>query len=342
MEKIDFVLPWVDPNDEQWKKKRKAFNRDYSISSNSEARFRDFDTLKFVFRSIEKNCPWFNKIYLITEGHRPKWLNVDNPKIVVISHEELYFRKEHLPVFNSSSIEMNLPNIKGLSEKFVYMNDDMILLNEIKMDRFFRDGKPVDYISSSFIKRGRIFERLKGESIWVNSLNNNLRLINKNYKTEALDNHFLFDKSYSSLDKLNNFISKYLLKEFIWIGHWHHPQPYLKQTLIIVHQAYTTEMEKSSSNRFRAKNDLTHYLFRYWHLINGEFYPEKNNDDYIKNIKTIEDIVLTIDEIKDNHNIKFLCLNDHEEMESSQQELILEKIQEFLESKFREKSSFEK
>lgn len=342
MEKIDFVLPWVDPTDDEWKKKRQSFKSNYSVISNSDSRFRDFDTLKFVFRSIEKNCPWFNKIYLITEGHQPKWLKSDNPKISVISHQELYFKSEHLPVFNSSSIEMNLPNIKGLSDNFIYLNDDMIFYNSVEQQRFFKQGKAVDFISTSIIKRGKIFEMFRGRSIWISSLNNNLKLINENYKTAHLSDQKLFDKTYAKLDKLNNFISKYVLKKLLWIGHWHHPQPYVKITLEKVYSLYAKEMELSSSNRFRASNDLTHYLYRYWHLVNGEFIPEKHYDGYIKNIKTLKDVDQIINDLTGNSKIKFLCLNDHEDMVLSQQEAIFNKIQLFLEHQFPEKSSFEK
>lgn len=339
--KIDFVLPWVDPNDKEWQEKRNQFSGDYNKMANSDARFRDFDTLRFVFRSIEKNCPWFNKIYLITEGHKPEWLDDNNPKVKVVTHEELYFNSEHLPVFNSSSIEMNLPNINGLSENFVYLNDDMIFYNPIKKDRFFKDGKPVDFISTSLVKRGRLFQFLKGKKIWIDSLNNNLNLINISKDIKQLENEFLSDSSYSLTDKINNFISKNILGKVFWIGHWHHPQPYLKSTLIEVHENFSTQMASSSSNRFRKSDDYTHYLFRYWHLMSGAFYPKKFNDDYIKNIRGIDDAKQAVKDLTGNKKVNFLCLNDDENMGSQDEFTVLNIINSFLEKNFPEKSSFE-
>jgi len=339
--KIDFVLPWVDPDDKKWQEKRSEFSGNYNKMANSDARFRDFDTLKFVFRSIEKNCPWFNKIYLITEGHRPKWLN-DNPKVEVITHQELYFNKDDLPVFNSSSIEMNLPNIKGLSERFVYLNDDMIFYNFLSKERFFKHDKPVDFFSTSLIKRGRLFRFLKGEKIWVDSLNNNLDLINKSKEIKKLRNEYLYDDSYGFIDKLNNFISKNILGKVLWFGHWHHPQPYLKSTLVDVYDKFSEQMSISSRNKFRKSNDYTHYIFRYWHLMSGEFYPEKNNDGYIKNICSVEDANETVKYLTDNQKVNFLCLNDDENLDSKDEVEIFSIINGFLENKFPEKSSFER
>jgi len=130
IDKIDFVLPWVDNQDPEWQKSRQQYAENQSLlDANSSARFRDSGTLKYVLRSIEKNCPWYNKIYLITCGHHPEWLDINSPKIELVKHSDIYDNKEHLPVFNSSSIEMSLPNIKGLSEHFVYLNDDTIIFS---------------------------------------------------------------------------------------------------------------------------------------------------------------------------------------------------------------------
>ncbi|HDS3819727.1 TPA: Stealth CR1 domain-containing protein, partial [Morganella morganii subsp. morganii] len=55
MIKIDFVLPWVNPNDVEWQKSKHIHsNKSESfIENNSSFRYRDFDTLKYVLRSIE-------------------------------------------------------------------------------------------------------------------------------------------------------------------------------------------------------------------------------------------------------------------------------------------------
>ena len=159
MQQIDFVLPWVDGNDQEWQKEKNIYSPNQDCDANAQTRFRDMGTLKYVLRSIEQHCPWYNKIYLITTGHYPKWLDITHEKVVLITHDELYFNKSHLPVFSSSSIEMNLANIKGLSEKFIYLNDDTIFMRSLKKSRFFVEDKPVDFLSHGWIPRNKLFEK---------------------------------------------------------------------------------------------------------------------------------------------------------------------------------------
>ena len=60
--------------------------------------------------------------------------------------QDVYKRQpeEYLPTFNSHTIEMNLHRIKGLSEQFVYFNDDMFINKPMKPRDFFVHGKPCD------------------------------------------------------------------------------------------------------------------------------------------------------------------------------------------------------
>ena len=215
---IDFVLPWVDNQDLEWQKSRQQYAENQSLSdANSSARFRDSGTLKYVLRSIEKNCPWYNKIYLVTCGHHPEWLDINSPKIELIKHSDIYDNKEHLPVFNSSSIEMSLPNIEGLSEHFVYLNDDTIIFSKTDVERFFVDGKAVDFLCHGWIPRNNLFGMLKEIDTWVNSLNNNISLINKFFKPSMLDNKVLYHKSYSTLNKMSNFLLKNVYRKYFYL-----------------------------------------------------------------------------------------------------------------------------
>lgn len=99
--------------------------------------------LRYWFRGVEKFAPWVNKIFFVTYGHMPKWLNIDHPKLVVVKHED-FIPSQYLPTFNSQLIEFNFCYIKDLSERFVYFNDDMFLLNDVSPERFFKDGLPCD------------------------------------------------------------------------------------------------------------------------------------------------------------------------------------------------------
>lgn len=342
MEKIDFVLPWVNGNDPKWKNLKKSYLLKKDDDSNSDARFRDFDTLKFVLRSIEKNCPWYNKIYLITEGHIPEWLEIHHEKIKHITHTELYFNKSDLPVFNSSSIEMNLSNIEELSDNFIYLNDDLIIMNSLDSTRFFKNNLPVDFISHGWLARKKLFSKIRKIDTWINSLNNNLDLINSTFPPTKLDNSFLFDKSYSFSTKVSNFLCKYVYKRYLWLEHWHHPQPYKKKTLLDVYNKFNSHMALCSKNRFRNNNDLTQYICRYWHLSNGDFYPEKYNDAIIANIdsmQTLNKLINTFNNTKRNTN--FICFNDSINMNDTEYDKVKAALSSFLYSNFPEPASFE-
>ena len=134
---IDFVIPWVDGSDPAWQKERDAKAAQLGSMErcdNRGERYRDWDNLKYWFRGVEKFAPWVHKIYFVTWGHLPEWLDVQHPKLVIVRHED-YIPKEYLPTFNSHTIEWNLHRIHGLSENFVYFNDDIFLLREMESRR---------------------------------------------------------------------------------------------------------------------------------------------------------------------------------------------------------------
>jgi len=54
-------------------------------------------------------------------------LNLESTRLTVVSHEDIFPNKSHLPVFSSPAIEANLHRIPGLSKKFIYFNDDVFL-----------------------------------------------------------------------------------------------------------------------------------------------------------------------------------------------------------------------
>ena len=119
---IDFVLLWVDGNDPAWRKEKAKYSPESALAD-AEERYRDWGLLPFLFRGMEKFAPWFRKIHFVTWGHLPEWLNTENEKLHIVRHED-YLPKEALPLFNSSALEIGLHRIPGLSDKFVYFNDD--------------------------------------------------------------------------------------------------------------------------------------------------------------------------------------------------------------------------
>ena len=137
-EVCDLVVPYVDANDENWRQVFRKYNANNNLQlDNGEERFRgQGEFFRFFFRGIEKNVPWINNIFLLVQSKSqvPSWL--DTAKIKVITHDQ-FIPKKYLPTFNSTTLEMFLWNIPGLSNHFLYANDDFFFLKELKYEDFF-------------------------------------------------------------------------------------------------------------------------------------------------------------------------------------------------------------
>lgn len=140
---IDFVIPWVDGSDPEWQAQKNFYStKENKVPvMNGAERYRDWGILQYWFRAVEKYAPWVRKIHFITCGQVPEWLNLNHPKLHFVRHED-YIPHEWLPTFSANPIELNLHRITGLSEKFVYFNDDIFLNAPVKPEDFFVNGLP--------------------------------------------------------------------------------------------------------------------------------------------------------------------------------------------------------
>lgn len=143
---IDLVYTWVDGSDEEWLQTKEMHEREQETTQegNSIQRWRDLDELKYSIESALYFAPWIRNIFVISDHQRPYWYDERNPgKVHFIDHPQLYGEfDEHLPVFNSHSIESHLHRIPGLSEHFLYANDDTFFGNHVSPQDFFTgDGK---------------------------------------------------------------------------------------------------------------------------------------------------------------------------------------------------------
>lgn len=154
---VDMVYLWVDGDDPKWLAKKQYWqgqkNQNLDEQAITKGRFVNNDELKFALRSVEKNIPWINKIYIITDNQIPEWLNTNNEKIKVVFHNE-FIPKENLPLFNSEAIESFLADIPELSEHFLYGCDDMYIAKPLDKSFFFMpDGKPIIRLKKNVYKR---------------------------------------------------------------------------------------------------------------------------------------------------------------------------------------------
>ena len=69
--------------------------------------------LKYAIRSFDKYAPWLRKIFIVTNGQVPDWLNTKIKNIRIVEHHDFFRHKSHLPTFSSPSIEINIHRIQG-------------------------------------------------------------------------------------------------------------------------------------------------------------------------------------------------------------------------------------
>ncbi len=334
MEKVDFVLLWVDGNDPEW---LKDFNRHKDIEGDRRVtRYRDWNNLQYLFRAFENFTPWVNKIYFVTYGHLPKWLNIRHPKLVVVNHGD-YLDKENLPVFSSHSLEIGFHKIKGLSDNFVYFNDDMFLTKKISYDRFFKNGLPIDTAIGNIMHQGDI----------SHIICNNIDVINKYFdKYTVIKNHFFkwFNPKYG----FHLFRTLFLMPWHTFTGFYgyHQPQPFLKKTYEELWKKEPELLERVSKNKFRCSSDVNQYLFRYWQLVKGEFYPESykitHKDSKYIELYTMEDVQMAAKDILSG-KFDMYCPNDGlDNLSDEEFNKSVELINNALDSLLPNKSSFEK
>lgn len=187
--KIDLVIPYVNGSDPVWQNEYEKFREIKSVGeANTINRYRDYGTLKYLFRGVEMYAPWINKIFLILSGPSqiPDWLDTSNPRLRIVYHSD-YIPKKFLPTFNTNTIECFLHNIPDLSEYFIYGNDDMFITKPLKPDQFF---------SGDTVKVNIRFKRMKDstdlyQQMWHNNLFFSTLGMDKSYRYIVTDHGYL-------------------------------------------------------------------------------------------------------------------------------------------------------
>lgn len=268
MDIIDVVIPWVDGGDPEWRRSKRVHSGKEAYGDNEE-RFRDWDLLKYWFRGVEKFAPWINRIHFVTCGHLPAWLNTEHPKLHIVKHSD-YIPDEYLPTFSSHPIELNMHRIEGLSEKFIYINDDSFIINTVKPDDFF-DGA---------IPRGAAGLSVPGQVSpeFGSTLLMDYEVINRNYKSrQVLRDHFSKFVNYRYGLKRNLqtlLLMPYCTQFFPGFYNAHGPNAFLKSIFEEVWETEHERLHKTCLNRFRTPCDLNQYVFLWWQWCKGLVSPQ--------------------------------------------------------------------
>ncbi|MBQ5399550.1 MAG: Stealth CR1 domain-containing protein [Ruminococcus sp.] len=265
--KIDFVLLWVDGSDPEWQK----IKSEYSHTSNDDdrpQRYRDLGFLRYWFRGVELFAPWVGNIYFVTWGHLPEWLNTDHPKLRIVNHAD-YMPAEYLPTFSSHPLELNLFRIKGLSEQFVYFNDDVFLINHTKPEDFFKDGKPVDMLALQPDVANPIFPVMSYIHI------NNALLISRHFDKRTQMKRFkskFFHIGYP-VEHFGYNLIETVFPRYTGFYTVHGPSPLLKSTCETIWSKEKELLDEVSRHKFRSSGDVSQFIFREWQKQSGEFVP---------------------------------------------------------------------
>lgn len=147
---IDAVYTWVNHTDPQWQEMHRRAsisrvkNKREHAGVDSVARYTSRNEIFYSIQSLRKYAPWIRKIYVLSNCQPLDWMQ-DIPNLVFVKHEDVFPDTRVLPTFNSRAIETVLHKIDGLSEWFLYCNDDFFLCNDVKPSDFFQENNGVYY-----------------------------------------------------------------------------------------------------------------------------------------------------------------------------------------------------
>lgn len=334
---IDIVIPWVNGNDPEWRREKEEFVRriNPNVGAISNVRYESWDNLQYIFRAIEQFMPWVHKVYFVTWGHLPDFLDIQNPKIEIVRHQD-YIPQKYLPTFNSNVIEMNYHRIKNLSENFILFNDDLFPLSYVDEKYFFRNNLPCEEAVEGCILP--YFNNPEG-ILHSQYMMNNLAIINKHFKKRDVQKKDFFKWFYPGYGKLlkRNLVMHYW-NNFTGFHNSHAPVPLKKSVLAHLWDIEENMLDIASKNHFRAATDVTQYVVRYWILCSGGFYPQKASVKYcVVRPNTCREIAEKIR--KSEYKEKFICLRD--DCSSEEFEQIKKEINAAFEMILPQKSSFE-
>ncbi|GGY31130.1 stealth family protein [Streptomyces omiyaensis] len=249
---VDVVYTWVDGADPAWLRRRAEFSGEgYHAEAANAARYLSRDELRYSLRSLHMYAPWVRNIYLVTDDQTPEWLDTGAPGLKVVPHRDVFRSPELLPTFNSHAIESQLHHIEGLSEHFLYFNDDVMLGNEVTPGDFFlANGLTKFFPSSALVPLG---ERTVDDPPVAAAGKNNRRLIQERYGAVLVQ-------------KMK-----------------HMPHPLRRSVLTEIETEFAEEYRLTEANRFRSIDDISisSSLHHYYAFHTGRAVPSQLPYSYL-------------------------------------------------------------
>jgi len=300
---VDIVFSWVDGNSVEYQRARAAQAKSHVVGEGDDApaRFRQIDELKYALRSVYMFAPWVRNIYIATDSPVPEWLG-EHPRVRVVRSEEFFSDLSWLPTHNSQAVESQLHHIEGLSEHFLYSNDDM----------FF--GRPV--APSMFFSPGSVTKFIEAETRIGLGLNNPER---SGFENAARVNRRLLQQRFGRVT------TRHLE---------HAAAPLRRSVLFEMEHEFADEFVATGSSPFRAKENIsvTNSLYHYFSLMTGRAIVQENAKVAYVDTTMVSGLA-ELSEVLKKRSYDFFCLNDGSFPEVSDEERT-DAVTDFLERYF--------
>lgn len=313
---IDVVIAWVDGSDPVLNEKRMNFFMGEKHTNSSGARptrFASNNEIKYCILSIMKFAPFVRNIFIVTDGQDPivyedvsRYFPERLNSIRIVDHKEIFKGYEkYLPTFNSTSIETMIWRIEGLSENFVYFNDDFFLVRGVQPEDWFVNNSPV----------------LRGK--WM------IAPIKKVIKNKILRAYHKFFLNSEYQVKFSFYVgqwnaAKLLGRKFTYFFNCHTPYVFNKKVFEQYFKDNQPVMLKNISYRFRNQDqfNLT-TLANHLEIIEGNRNFAKINRGYIvPSYYSRKQLIKRMKRCEVDPNIKSVCVQSLDTASKEEQDMI--------------------
>ncbi|MFG3010175.1 stealth conserved region 3 domain-containing protein [Streptomyces cinerochromogenes] len=309
---VDAVYTWVDGDDPVMAVKRRAHQ---ALSDNviapretGASRYTSHDELKYALRSLEMYAGFIRHVYLVTDSQTPSWLDPEAEGLTVVDHRDI-LPADALPVFNSHAIESRLHHIPGLSEHYLYFNDDVFINRPVGAERFFH-GNGIARIPLSPLKLG----------------------VGAPHPLEPAPN----SAGKNAREVIRRFHGRYVTHKSL-----HTPHPQLLSVMREMESLGIEELERTSYSRFRSTTDVApaSTLHHHWAIATGRGVPAEYSFRYVQ--LGTPDMRRRLARLAAGEDVDFFCLNDVDTAPADRA-AAQEAIRAFLERKYPFPSRFER
>jgi hypothetical protein len=278
---VDAVYTWVDGDDPVLAAERRAHQ---ALSDNPIApretgasRYTSHDELRYALRSLEMYAGFIRHVYLVTDSQVPAWLDPDAAGITVIDHRDI-LPADALPVFNSHAIESRLHHIPGLSDHYLYFNDDVFINRPVRAEHFFH-GNGIARIPLSPLKLG----------------------LGAPHPLEPAPN----SAGKNTREVISRFHGRNITHKSL-----HTPHPQLLSVMREMENAGIEELKQTSYSRFRSTTDVApaSTLHHHWAMATARAVPADYSFRYVQ--LGTPDMHRRLARLAAGEDVDFFCLND--------------------------------